>query len=404
MDKTLYEGQRISMHDSISLTIASMQTYGPRFLHWAIAWSGGKDSSATLTLIVYLIIVKKIPCPKSLTVLYADTRLELPPLVQAAADMRAELLECKGQLAAMGCELTVLTVLPDLDHRFFTYMFGRGVPTPGAHFRWCTGMLKITPMEQALRDLHAAKFAGGAGKFLTITGVRQGESAMRDGRIAMSCGRDGAECGQGWYQETLQNEISDTLAPLLHWRVCHIWEWLKHWAPASEFGDWSTATIADAYGGDEAEEINARTGCICCPVASQDKALNAILKNPSWSYLAPLLELRDLFEEMRLAKHRLRKPPGEKNSDGRKVRNQARKGPLVFEARRMGLERVLEIQGRVNAAAEEQHRPTVSLINADEWRHIEELIDAGTWPSKWTGNEPSGECPEHLELFEECQA
>src|SRR3546814_9885760 len=40
------------------------------------------------------------------------------------------------------------------------------------------------------------------GKFLLLTGVRQGESAQRDGRIAMSCGKNGAECGQGWYQIT----------------------------------------------------------------------------------------------------------------------------------------------------------------------------------------------------------
>jgi DNA sulfur modification protein DndC len=38
--------------------------------------------------------------------------------------------------------------------------------------------------------------------------------------------------------------------------------------------------IADAYGGDEAEEINARTGCTGCPLASEDKALDTILSNP----------------------------------------------------------------------------------------------------------------------------
>ena len=40
--------------------------------------------------------------------------------------------------------------------------------------------------------------------------------------------------------------VADTLAPLLHWRVCHVWEWLKHWAPTAAYGDWSTAMIADA--------------------------------------------------------------------------------------------------------------------------------------------------------------
>lgn len=383
--KTLYEGQRISMRESLDLTIASLQAYGPRFEHWAICWSGGKDSSTLLTLVIYLIDSGKIAKPKSLTVLYADTRMELPPLAVAAASMQDD-------MAARGIECIVVTA--PLDKRYFTYMFGRGVPTPGAHFRWCTGMLKITPMQGAVQAVYERT---GRKKLLVLTGVRQGESAMRDGRIEMSCGRDGAECGQGWFQETLPGEACDTLAPLLHWRVCHVWEWLKHWAPSAEFGDWDTAPIADAYGGDEAEEINARTGCICCPVASKDKALNTIIDNPAWSYLSPLLELREVYKEMRLAKHRLRKPPGERDASGKLARNQERKGPLTFKARLLGLSRVLDIQKRVNVAADAAGRPRIDILNTEEADRCLELIEARTWPCKWTGDEPVGERPQ-----EEC--
>lgn len=35
--------------------------------------------------------------------------------------------------------------------------------------------------------------------------------------------------------------------------------------------------IADAYGDGEAEEINARTGCIGCALAHEDKALDSVL-------------------------------------------------------------------------------------------------------------------------------
>jgi DNA sulfur modification protein DndC len=35
--------------------------------------------------------------------------------------------------------------------------------------------------------------------------------------------------------------------------------------------------IADAYGGDEAEEINARTACIGCALSQEDKALDSVL-------------------------------------------------------------------------------------------------------------------------------
>ncbi|MGC3005198.1 phosphoadenosine phosphosulfate reductase family protein, partial [Streptomyces sp. G35A] len=181
------------------------------------------------------------------------------------------------------------------------YILGRGVPPPNNNtLRWCTRQIKIDPMQAALEQ----RLAELDGNVLMITGVRQGESAIRDKRIEMSCGKDGAECGQGWYQKVLPESKGlkgrlATLAPLLHWRVCHVWEWLKHWAPLVEFGDWSTATIADAYGGDEAEEVNARTGCTGCPLASKDTALDTILLNPSWAYLAPLKGIKQLWRELR---------------------------------------------------------------------------------------------------------
>lgn len=71
----------------------------------------------------------------------------------------------------------------------------------------------------ALRDAHGEKF-------LMLTGVRTGESVARDQRIEASCGKNGAECGQGWFQEATPDAVADTLAPILHWRVCHVWDWL----------------------------------------------------------------------------------------------------------------------------------------------------------------------------------
>src|SRR4051812_13738030 len=208
-----------------------------------------------------LIGAGQVAAPTTLTVLYADTRLELLPLWIAARSIRDELEE-RG--------IDVRVVMAPMDKRFLVYVLGRGVPPPNNNtLRWCTRQIKIDPMAAELRRL----FGERGTKVLMLTGVRQGESAIRDGRIAMSCGRDGGECGQGWYQETLPDQLCDTLAPLLHWRVCHVWEWLRHWAPAAEFGDWSTEIIAEAYGGDEAEENNARTGCNGCPLAELDLAL-----------------------------------------------------------------------------------------------------------------------------------
>ena len=372
---------RLQMTDSIEMTIQSLLAYGATHEHWGIAWSGGKDSSATLTLIIWLLDTGRVPRPKSLTVFYADTRQELPPLAIAARQIMDE-LEDRG--------IRVEVVTAPMDKRFMVYILGRGVPPPNNNtLRWCTRQIKIDPMQHALE----ARLDQLDGQILMITGVRQGESAIRDQRIEMSCSKDGAECGQGWYQKVLPEAKGlrgrlATLAPLLHWRVCHVWEWLRHWAPGAEFGDWSTAAIAEAYGGDEAEEINARTGCTGCPLVDTDMALDNILTNPQWEYLAPLKRIKPLWRELRLPQHRLRKAGLEILKSGKAAANPQRMGPLTFEARLMGLATILGIQAEVNAAARAAGRPEIDLINQDEEARIRELIALETWPDGWDGDEP----------------
>ncbi|CUX63417.1 MULTISPECIES: phosphoadenosine phosphosulfate reductase domain-containing protein [Agrobacterium] len=387
MQPTLFEGsKRLVYDDAVELTLQSMQAYGPDHDHWGIAWSGGKDSSATLTLILHLLDTGQLAQPKSLSVFYADTRQELPPLAIAAERIMLQMAE-----RGIRCEV----VRAPLDKRFLVYILGRGVPPPNNNtLRWCTRQIKIDPMTEALeRRINEID-----GNILMITGVRQGESAIRDQRIVMSCGKDGAECGQGWYQQVLpqakgiRGRIA-TLAPLLHWRVCNVWDWLRFYAPLPEYGGWATSAIADAYGGDEAEEKNARTGCAGCPLASKDLALMTIVAMPEWSYLSPLLGLKPLYRELRLPHNRLRKPGVERLKNGAIAANPQRMGPLTFDARLMGLARVLGIQAEINVEAERLGRPKIDILNEEEESRIRELISAETWPQGWDGDEPVADTP-----------
>jgi DNA sulfur modification protein DndC len=373
--ESLWEGERLTLERSLELTIESLQAYGPLYRHWAIAYSGGKDSSTVVTLIAYLIASGAIQAPESLTVLYADTRMELPPLQAAAMGVLNELQQ-RG--------IAVRVVLPALDDRFFVYMFGRGVPPPKNRFRWCTPQLKVEPMETALAELRASY----GEKFLMLTGVRIGESAARDQRIALSCSKDGAECGQGWFQVKTPEAVADVLAPCLHWRVCHVWDWLTFYAPHEGF---STQVIADIYGGDEKEEINARTGCVGCNLASKDVALDTILRQSQWQYLTPLKQLRPLYAKLIEPRYRLRKDGTDRRHDGRLAANPMRLGPLTMEARHSGLERVLDIQEQVNATARRHEHPCIDLINAEEQARILDLMASHTWPIGWTGKETRGD-------------
>lgn len=374
MKTTFWDSDRMTMSEAIESTINSLRAFGAGHRHWAIGFSGGKDSGTVASLVPHLIRSGKVPRPETLTVLYADTRMELPPLQAAATEMMTA-------LRGMGIKTQV--VLPPMEDRFFVYMLGRGVPPPSNTFRWCTPQLKVDPMVAALRSLRDSS----GQKILMITGVRVGESAARDGRIALSCGKNGAECGQGWFQETTPESVADTLAPILHWRVCLVWKWLRDYAPELGF---PTRLIAESYGGDEAEEVNARTGCVGCNLASRDLALETIVRNPKWAHLSALFELRKVYAELKKPWRRLRKYGSERRKDGVMVKNPNRMGPLTFEARRWGLAQIKRIQTEA----------TVDLINADEEAAILEMIEAGTWPNGWDGSEPVADTPMHETISE----
>lgn len=365
--KTLWDSERKKLEDSIELTAQSLIAYAANYDHWAIAFSGGKDSSVLVAVIIYLIKQGRIPRPKSLRVLRSDTRMELPPLDITARKIMSEVDEA-GFIAQ--------PVMPPIDDRFFVYMLGRGVPPPSNTFRWCTGQLKVEPMLEALRSLREAY----GKKFLMLTGVRVGESAARDARIALSCGKNNSECGQGWFQEATPEDVADTLAPILHWRLCHVWDWLTLFQTDHGF---STGFIAAVYGQDENLETHARTGCAGCNLASQDFALAEIIKRPQWKCYTPLMELRPLYAELKKPHNRLRKDGNERRKDGSLVANPCRMGPLTLEARLMALDRVLDIQ----------RRAAVDLINREEECRIRELIAANTWPERWDGTEQLASAP-----------
>lgn len=387
----MFDGVRLTLDDTLDLARQSLLAHAASYDHWVVAFSGGKDSSATLAVVIHLIETGAVPPPQTLTVLYANTRLELPPLEQSAL----AILDAVRRKGFDACE-----VLPPMRRRFFCYMFGVGVPPPSNTFRWCTEGLKIMPMETQQEEVAVEHDLGtmvwderyskwrykghGQGKLLTITGLRIGESAVRDERIFASCGKNGGECGQGWLQQTDRTDLTDTLAPLLHARVCHVWDILTFLAPS-----WGLPTedIARIYGGDEKNDINARTGCVGCNLASKDTALETVLRTmPEWSHLAPLLRLRPLYAELKKPRNRLRKN-GERRQDGTLAKNQGRMGPLTMAARRWGFEQVLQIQGEINQEARRLGCPGYTLISDMEQGFIEQCWRENTWPEGWDGSE-----------------
>ena len=396
-----FQAARMDMRTSIELSLASLRQYLAQHAHVVVMFSGGKDSTAMLTFVLWAIVTGRVPRPTSLTVILADTRLELPPLLRAALQLLAE-ARAVGEEHGLPVETHVVTA--PIDERILVYMLGYGPPpSNNMTFRWCTRLAKGKPAETLLRHLQ-----GERRDVLILTGMRLGESAVRDARIATVCSKDGGECGAGLYQKTDVKRNRAVLAPLLHWRSCHVWEWNFRWAPEPTYGEWSTRLVAHVYGVDDPDQkdaleridASARTGCMSCFCVEEDRATARVVKLADWTHLAPVLELKHLWRRLRQHDVRLRQPAGEKRGDGQLTKKQFRVGPITIAARLEALEKVLDIQRRVNDEAARLDRlpwGALDLLNADEEARIRELCAAkdghGTWPRRWTGHEPVATAP-----------
>lgn len=352
---------RSTLDNAVEQSIDNLRYHGQKYRHWVISYSGGKDSTALVTFVLWSIQNGQIPSPESLTVVYADTRMEFPILQQTAMSVLEHVRDAGYQ--------TYVT-LPEMDNRFFVYMLGWGVTPPTQRFRWCTEKLKIKPMQKALDGLRESS----GEKLLILTGVRMGESAARDQTIAISCSRDSGECGQGWLQVKTPESIGDTLAPLLHWRLCHVYDWIFFDDRCLE----NARNIAVIYGGDDV-----RTGCMCCNLVNQDRALDKIVTHSEYRHLEALYELQHIYAEMKKPQYRLQKIGGDRNQDGQFCMKQQRMGPLTFEARRYFFGRIRAIERAAD----------VNLINPQEARYIGWLWANQALPDKWLLSDPVANKP-----------
>lgn len=229
-------------------------------LEYSLCFSGGKDSHALLG--VYLEWSRLTGKRLNVSVVFSDTFLEVPSLYRLVLKAR-EICDRK---------IPFNFAQPDLDKTFWVVQFGIGYPVPTVHNRWCTGLLKINPME-ALGDA------------IAITGSHLGESHKRDNKLS-SCGS--TECGI--------DLIVKKIDAIARWTNCDVWDYLLFYGDRylypGIFDDLqSTYAIS-------AETNSLRMGCFMCPVV----ALSTIEGNVSDGILPPLSsKVRQILEELRSA-------------------------------------------------------------------------------------------------------
>lgn len=173
---------------------------------WTVAYSGGKDSTVTLDIVVRALmqLAKYNPAAlkRKVYVTTADTGLDFvtDPLKRRELDKIGRVIEENG------LPMEIVEVRAPIEKSFLYLTVGRGYPLPKSRMnRWCTERLKIEPAQKQQKDINPV---------YTVMGVRLSESASR---------RESIEGRQ-----TSEYFTEDAFYPIVNFTLDDIWAYLVH--------------------------------------------------------------------------------------------------------------------------------------------------------------------------------
>ncbi len=255
---------------------------------WIIGFSGGKDSTAVLSLIYCALIqLKPEQRHKHIYVLSSDTLVETPVVVNMINKV-LDIINTKSKDANL--PISAHPVYPKMDQTFWVNLLGRGYPAPQQTFRWCTDRMKIEPVSNFILS-KVAEF----GEVIVVLGSRSEESASR-AQVIDSHAIAGSLLSR---HASLPNAFH--YMPIKNWTADDVWMYLMG-APCPWGGD--NQELFGLYKGSNQGECplvidkstpscgNSRFGCWTCTVVTKDRALHGLIESGE-DWMRPLLDFRN---------------------------------------------------------------------------------------------------------------
>ena len=117
---------------------------------WVIGYSGGKDSSAVMTLVYFALLgLPEKERNKPIFVVSSDTLVETPVVVD---HISSSLNAIERGAERDNLPITCHKVSPKSDDTFWVNLLGKGYPAPTRSFRWCTERMKIDPVSDFIKS------------------------------------------------------------------------------------------------------------------------------------------------------------------------------------------------------------------------------------------------------------
>ncbi|MXO50700.1 phosphoadenosine phosphosulfate reductase family protein [Erythrobacter gaetbuli] len=287
---------------------------------WIVGYSGGKDSTATLKILLsaWKLATKK---PPFFDLIYCDTGVENQILDKYIKNQIQD-INREAELDGLPIRTTILKA--PVQESFFVKIIGRGYPPPTNSFRWCTKALRINPVASFLK-------AATAEQSVVALGLRRDESQQRTRSLEKN--------GSSHWQRQRESTFSyDVYLPILELDVPAVWDAIFGLTKPRSI---SASDLEDLYRGASGECPiikspqsppcgSGRFGCWTCTVVRKDKSAEKLIRS-GYTQLSPFLEFRNWLAEFR----------NDPNARWKKRRNGSEGlGPFTMDARYEILRRV----------------------------------------------------------------
>lgn len=342
---------------------------------WVVGYSGGKDSTAVLSLVwKALKSLEPAQRTKVVHVISTNTMVENPLILNWAT---TSLKRLRAASKEHGLPIEAHLLRPEVEHSFWVNLIGRGYASPRQKFRWCTDRLKIKPSNKFIQTKLKEH-----GEVILLLGTRKAESHAR----ARSMERLEAHRQEADLSPNASLPGSWVYSPIEDWENDDVWCYIMQHKKLWGHNNKGLLTLYQgASDGGECPLVvdtgtpscgKSRFGCWVCTMVDQDKSMQALISNNHHNdWMRPLLTFRNELD--------LRDDAG--NRSDRHLRDFRRTngtvtaysrglipGPYLQHIRHHWLTRLLQTQQRVREMAPEEYQD-IELITLEELEEIRRM-------------------------------